>query len=102
VHRIGRTGRAGKTGQAISLVSADEAKQLFDIERLIQQKLERVLIDDFVPEHNVPESGKKILPVKTKKPKKPKPRSKPRYGKNSASAEDKTKKPKNFWGKKKS
>ncbi|MBL1276846.1 MAG: DEAD/DEAH box helicase, partial [Ectothiorhodospiraceae bacterium] len=28
VHRIGRTGRAGATGQAVSLVSADEIKQL--------------------------------------------------------------------------
>jgi superfamily II DNA/RNA helicase len=37
VHRIGRTGRAGSKGEAISLVSADEAKQLFDIERLTQK-----------------------------------------------------------------
>lgn len=35
VHRIGRTGRAGARGQAVSLVSADEIKQLRDIERLI-------------------------------------------------------------------
>ncbi len=54
VHRIGRTGRAGSVGQAISLVSADEAKQLHDIERLIKQRLERVDIDDFEPTHGVP------------------------------------------------
>jgi ATP-dependent RNA helicase RhlE len=41
VHRIGRTGRAGAEGQAISLVSADEFKQLADIERLIKQALTR-------------------------------------------------------------
>jgi ATP-dependent RNA helicase RhlE len=56
VHRIGRTGRAGATGQAISLVSADEATQLFDIERLIQQRIPRELIDGFEPAHDLPES----------------------------------------------
>ena len=32
VHRIGRAGRAGKSGEAVSLVCADEIKQLRDIE----------------------------------------------------------------------
>ncbi len=36
VHRIGRTGRAGASGQAISLVSSEERRQLRDIERLIK------------------------------------------------------------------
>jgi ATP-dependent RNA helicase RhlE len=56
VHRIGRTGRAGASGQAISLVSADEAKQLRDIERLIKRKIEREEIESFEPLHNVPDS----------------------------------------------
>jgi ATP-dependent RNA helicase RhlE len=56
VHRIGRTGRAGAGGQAISLVSADEIKQLLDIEKLIKQRLERVEIDDFSPNHSLPTS----------------------------------------------
>ncbi len=98
VHRIGRTGRAGSKGEAISLVSADEAKQLFDIERLIQNKLDRVMVEGFVPEHNLPESGKKILPLKIKKPKKNKSRNKPRYGKNSNSQENKSNNKKGFWG----
>jgi ATP-dependent RNA helicase RhlE len=42
VHRIGRTGRAGASGQAISLVSRDESKQLKAIERLIKRSIERV------------------------------------------------------------
>lgn len=54
VHRIGRTGRAGSVGQAISLVSADEARFLQDIEKLIKQKLEREEIDNFSPHHNLP------------------------------------------------
>ncbi|HYE37836.1 DEAD/DEAH box helicase [Methylocaldum sp.] len=39
VHRIGRTGRAGSTGEAVSLVSREEAPQLRDIERLLGRKL---------------------------------------------------------------
>jgi len=101
VHRIGRTGRAGSKGEAISLVSADEAKQLFDIERLIQNKLERIMVDDFVPDHDLPESLKKQLPPKNKKPKKNKPRNKPRYGKDSNSKDKKPNKKRSFWDSKK-
>ena len=100
VHRIGRTGRAGESGEAISLVSADEAKQLFDIERLTQQRLERIMVADFHPSDAVADSPKTLLPPKNKKPKKPKKRNKPRYGKNSNSAENKAKKSKGFWDRK--
>ncbi len=64
VHRIGRTGRAGQKGHAISLVSADEAKQLNDIESLIKQKLDRILIDGFEPDHDVPTSKPSDKPKK--------------------------------------
>ncbi|MEE9310394.1 MAG: DEAD/DEAH box helicase [Cocleimonas sp.] len=67
VHRIGRTGRAGSKGQAVSLVSADEFKQLRDIENLINQQLERILVDGFEPNHDVPASNSK---VKSSKPRK--------------------------------
>jgi superfamily II DNA/RNA helicase len=40
VHRIGRTGRAGASGDALSLCSANEKKQLADIEKLIKRPLE--------------------------------------------------------------
>ncbi len=56
VHRIGRTGRAGETGLAISLVSADEASLLQSIEKFINRKLERIEIEDFEPNHNLPVS----------------------------------------------
>ncbi len=100
VHRIGRTGRAGSKGEAISLVSADEAKQLFDIERLTQKKLERIMVDDFIPSHDVPETGKKLPLPKNTKPKKNKARKKPRYGKDNNSAENKNKPKKSFWNNK--
>ncbi|WP_226663755.1 DEAD/DEAH box helicase [Microbulbifer aggregans] len=59
VHRIGRTGRAGARGQAVSLVSADEIKQLRDIEKLINKQIEREEIEGFEPDHQLPESGGK-------------------------------------------
>jgi ATP-dependent RNA helicase RhlE len=73
VHRIGRTGRAGASGQAVSLVCADEFKQLVDIERLIQQLIPRKIIEGFAPVHPLPESPFDLRPPKVKKPKKPKP-----------------------------
>lgn len=75
VHRIGRTGRAGSKGRAISLVSADEFKQLSDVERLIQQLIERQYIDGFEPVNDVPASRLDKRPKRPKKPKKPKARS---------------------------
>ncbi len=71
IHRIGRTGRAGATGQAVSLVSEDETKQLFDIERLTKALLTRKLIEGFKPVHDVPESRLNQRAHSPKKPKKP-------------------------------
>ena len=68
VHRIGRTGRAGKAGQAVSLVSADEIKQLRDIERLIGKALERRLEDDFEPDHDLPASNSNVGEKKSTRP----------------------------------
>ncbi|WP_100751967.1 DEAD/DEAH box helicase [Vibrio salilacus] len=72
VHRIGRTGRAGEVGKAISLVEADEAIDLFGIERLIQQILPRMELEGFKPVNELPESRLDTRPIKPKKPKKPK------------------------------
>src|SRR6186997_1992899 len=47
VHRIGRTGRAGLTGEAISLVSPEDSEALAAIEKLINKKLDRVLVPGF-------------------------------------------------------
>ncbi len=69
VHRIGRTGRAGASGQAVSLVSADEAKQLFDIERLIQQLIPRELVSGFEPVNPLQESRLNSRAPRAKKPK---------------------------------
>lgn len=97
VHRIGRTGRAGSQGQAYSLVSADEIKQLQDIERLIKKNITREEIEGFEPNHAVPDS---LSIAKTAKPKnvrkfKPKGTS----GKNNAAGNSKKPSNKNSNGK---
>ncbi len=71
VHRIGRTGRAGSSGQAVSLVCADEYKLLCDIERLIQQLIERKEVEGFKAVNELPTS-RSLRPMKAKKPKKAK------------------------------
>ncbi|MBE8189498.1 MAG: ATP-dependent helicase, partial [Candidatus Thioglobus sp.] len=92
-------------GEAVSLVSADEAKQLFDIEKVIQQKLERILVDDFVPEHNLPEAGKKVLTAKnprnnhSKKPKNRQPQNRNSEQKYKQKPKQKSKQKQGFWGK---
>ncbi len=47
VHRIGRTGRAGSPGNAISLVSDEESRELADIEKLIKTKIEVASVEGF-------------------------------------------------------
>lgn len=47
VHRIGRTARAGAEGEAISFVSLEESKQLSSIEKLLNKKIPRRIIEDF-------------------------------------------------------
>lgn len=47
VHRVGRTGRAGKSGVAISFVSREEERTLADIEKLIGQRLKRIVMPGY-------------------------------------------------------
>ena len=64
VHRIGRTGRAGKDGQAISLVSQEENKLLWGIEKLLGRKI------DFVWDNSPADSKENAkAPRSTGKPK---------------------------------
>ena len=69
IHRIGRTGRAGATGDAISLVSIDEADLLRGVQRLLKKAIPWMVEEGFVPDRNAepmplrgPASGR---PVRT-------------------------------------
>lgn len=73
VHRIGRTGRAGANGHAISLVCADEYKDLLGIERLIKKAIPREEIEGFKPSSPINESNKESVVTKPKKPRTPRP-----------------------------
>ncbi|NQX85354.1 MAG: DEAD/DEAH box helicase [Flavobacteriaceae bacterium] len=50
VHRIGRTGRAGAQGEALSLVCTEELDYLKSIEKLIDLKLSKTIIEGFEPQ----------------------------------------------------
>ena len=47
IHRIGRTGRAEQTGDAFTLMVAEDAVHVFDIERFISQKIPREKLEGF-------------------------------------------------------
>jgi ATP-dependent RNA helicase RhlE len=49
VHRIGRTGRNGMTGEALSLVSPDEAQLLRQIQRLLKSDIALEAIEGYEP-----------------------------------------------------
>lgn len=70
VHRIGRTGRAGASGEALSLVSHDEFKQLCDIERLIKKEIPRDVLDGYEPKNALPASKGDFSDRKPSRPKK--------------------------------
>lgn len=64
IHRIGRTGRAGSEGEAISLVSKDDFKNLCAIESLLGHLIQRIEIDGFSVRKNVPISILNYQPKK--------------------------------------
>jgi superfamily II DNA/RNA helicase len=69
IHRIGRTGRAGASGEAVSLVSRDDFKNLCAIESRLGHLIERRDIKEFAPKKEVPISVLNFTPQNIKKPK---------------------------------
>ncbi len=62
IHRIGRTGRAGASGEAVSLVSKDDFKNLCAIEQRLDQLIERRDLEAFAPKKVVPISRLNFVP----------------------------------------
>ncbi len=50
VHRIGRTARAETKGEAITLVNKDDSYKMIRIERLIEQKVEKIILHESIGE----------------------------------------------------
>jgi ATP-dependent RNA helicase RhlE len=53
IHRIGRTGRAGLSGDAISLVTIDEADLLRGVQRLLRHAIPWTVEEGFIPDRNI-------------------------------------------------
>lgn len=62
VHRIGRTGRAGASGEAISLVSRDDFRNLCAIEQHLGYFVTREVVEGFAPKLAVPASNSDYAP----------------------------------------
>ncbi|MBD1577735.1 MULTISPECIES: DEAD/DEAH box helicase [Vibrio] len=62
VHRIGRTGRAGSKGEAVSLVSRDDFKNLCMIESRLGHLIKRKTVEGFTPIKDVPISVLNYVP----------------------------------------
>jgi ATP-dependent RNA helicase RhlE len=52
IHRIGRTGRVNNSGEALTLVTAEDATMIKEIEKVLHAPLERIKLDDF--DYNAP------------------------------------------------
>jgi ATP-dependent RNA helicase RhlE len=65
IHRIGRTGRVDRSGDALTLVTGEDASMVRDIEQALKKPLERIVIPDFDYNRAAPE----VKPsVKTARP----------------------------------
>ncbi len=93
VHRIGRTGRAGETGHAVSFVTEEDIKELFAIERVIGELIERQVSAEFPPSAPLQASKLDTRPIKPKKLKKPKKPKTDQTQQPAASAKEGSAKP---------
>jgi len=89
IHRIGRTGRAGAQGEAVSLVSKDDFKNLCMIESRLGHLLERREIEGFEPRKAVPISVLNFVPKFKKMTEKSKEKNQQKVTLNSTASKSK-------------
>jgi ATP-dependent RNA helicase RhlE len=87
IHRIGRTGRAGASGEAVSLVSKDDFKNLCAIEKRLGHIIERRDLEAFAAKKVVPISVLDFVPKH--KPRGHAASTKSRQGQKNASTKSK-------------
>ncbi len=73
-HYLSRLGSMNEAGEAVALVSPEEERELFDIERVMRQEIPQEEVEGFVPTHDTDE---KMQPTKNQK-KKPRHRKQKR------------------------
>jgi ATP-dependent RNA helicase RhlE len=56
IHRVGRTGRAGEHGVASTLFTRDQRSELFQLERTLGTRMERLALGRNRPEHQTPDT----------------------------------------------
>lgn len=66
IHRIGRTGRAAKEGEAFTLITEEDLQQVRAIERVLGNKIEQHLFEDF--DYTVNPEMRSLMSIATKKP----------------------------------
>jgi len=89
IHRIGRTGRAGASGEAVSLVSKDDFKNLCAIEKRLGHIIERKDLEEFAAKKVVPISVLDFVPKNKNKPSQKSESSKSRQGQKSTATKGK-------------
>ena len=64
IHRVGRTGRNGEHGVASTLFTRDQRSELFQLERTLGTRMERLSLGTSQPERKAP-SRERIAPIAT-------------------------------------
>jgi len=75
IHRVGRTGRANTQGVAITLVSPDEIEQLKDLYKLLGERIQEIILNDFAPKDVKARGYLLQAPQKRRKAKSTKPKN---------------------------
>jgi ATP-dependent RNA helicase RhlE len=77
IHRIGRTGRVEKSGEALTLVTTEDASKIRDLEKILKKPLQRVTLEGF--DYNQIEHDHTTKPRRPRQTYKGGPTRKPAY-----------------------